>query len=97
MIDVQSAISLLMGSKPLRAALCLIRNVAAGSSRRMPHALVPGALVERIGELVEDWLRRPFGRKQGVPGPMPGSRASQLRFAVGNIRQGRTALRNAQR
>jgi hypothetical protein len=71
MIDVQCAISLLTGSKRFAGRALSYSMSQPSSSRRMPHAFAPGALVERIGELVEDGLRRPFRRKQDVPGRWP--------------------------
>src|SRR5204862_6896980 len=82
------------GSKRLRAAFCLIGNVAPEFEQALAHALVVERFVERISELVEDWLRCPLRRKQRVPGRCLEFR--QAGFLCGrNIRQGRTARGSA--
>ena len=55
-----------VGERP-RSAPLLVRQVAPQFQQPLAHDLVVERLVERVGELVQDRLRRVLGRKQGVP------------------------------
>src|SRR5262245_17027910 len=55
-------------SQWLLSALRLPRNVAAEFEQTLAGVLVIQRLVKRICELVKDWVRRPVGHEQGIPG-----------------------------
>jgi hypothetical protein len=68
---------------------CGPRSVLSGMSqpssrRRAPHALVPATVVERIDELVENWLGLPLGANKAFHADVWKS-GSQPRFAVGTF------------
>src|SRR5439155_4652765 len=78
----------------LLTALGLARQHAAEFQQPFARLLVVERLVERVRELVENRLRRAFGREQGVPGLR--LKCWQPCFLAGrHVGQRRIALRRA--